>query len=201
MMVQFGLYTMKLFTHFSLLSIPLSHASPQNSTQECKCVRPSLLSTPDTNLNQTPTSPCWPPPPSLSTLNTTLSGSLLHTPPPASVCYPNSASYNLSACARVRASWFSSSFHAADPTSIGWPWWAHNSCPPIWPNGTSILGDPEAGAKGCGVGAYPALAVNATTEGEVVAAVRGAKEWGVRLNVKSTGHSFQGRSTGFGTLS
>ncbi|PSN66740.1 FAD-binding domain-containing protein [Corynespora cassiicola Philippines] len=178
---------MKLFTHFPLLSIPLSHASPpQNSTQECKC---------------TPTSPCWPPPSSLSTLNTTLSGSLLNTPPPASVCYPTSASYNLSACARVRASWFSSSFHAADPTSIGWPWWAHNSCPPIWPNGTSILGDPEAGAKGCGVGAYPALAVNATTEGEVVAAVRGAREWGVRVNVKSTGHSFQGRSTGFGTFS
>ena len=43
--------------------------------------------------------------------------------------------------------------------------------------------------------------VNATTEEHVIAAVKFVKEKNIKLNVKSTGHSFQGRSTAFGSLS
>jgi FAD/FMN-containing dehydrogenase len=64
-----------------------------------------------------------------------------------------------------------------------------------------VTGDPEAERKGCSVGAYPAYAVNATEEEHVVAAIKFAGKRGIRLNVKSTGHSFQGRSTAFGSLS
>lgn len=117
------------------------------------------------------------------------------------MCYQSEPDYNAETCKLVTASWFSSAFHASDPVSIGWPWWANNSCPPIYPNGTSATGDPDAGEKGCSLGSYPAYAVNATSAEDVVEAVKFAKKWGIRLNIKSTGHSFQGRSTAFGSLS
>ncbi|KAF2687487.1 FAD-binding domain-containing protein [Lentithecium fluviatile CBS 122367] len=145
-----------------------------------------------------PNDPCWPSPSTFSTLNTTLSGHLIQTQPPASVCYPTQPNYDPTLCTSILRSWFQSNFHASDPASIGWLWWAHNPCPPIYPNGTSVTGNPDAGSKGCSVGAYPAYAVNATEVGHVVAAVGWARETGVRLVVKSTGHSFQRRSTGLG---
>jgi hypothetical protein len=59
----------------------------------------------------------------------------------------------------------------------------------------------NAGTKGCSIGKFPAYAVNATEEKHVTAAVKFAKERGIRLNIKNTGHSFQGRSTAAGSLS
>jgi hypothetical protein len=134
-------------------------------------------------------------------LNESLAGHLIQGNPPASVCYPSEPNYDISACETVRESWFSSSFHAADPISIGWPWWANNSCPPIFPNGTSVTGDEQAGDKGCSIGSYPAYAVNATEVEHVKATVDFARNNNLRLNIKSTGHSFQGRSTGYGSIS
>ncbi|KAH7380170.1 hypothetical protein BKA66DRAFT_512927 [Pyrenochaeta sp. MPI-SDFR-AT-0127] len=178
------------FTYLSslLLIVGLVEARPTNDTvdQDCKCV---------------PGDTCWPSPADFSSLNDTLSGQLVQGIPPASVCYSTEPNYNEKACEVVLANWFSSTFHASDPISIGWPWWANNSCPPIFPNGTSITGDVNAGNKGCSIGSFPVYSVNATTEAHVVAAVKFAKEKNIRLNVKSTGHSFQGRSTAFGSLS
>ncbi|KAH8895797.1 FAD-binding domain-containing protein [Thozetella sp. PMI_491] len=155
-------------------------------SQECKCV---------------PGDPCWPGDHDLDALNQTVSCRLLKGVPPASVCYPEEPNYNPSACQTVRDSWFSSTFHASNPISIGWPWWANNTCPPIFPNGTSVTGDPDAGKKGCSLGGYPAYALNATDPSHIQAVVKFANEWNIRLNIKSTGHSFQGRSTAFGSLS
>ncbi|KAF2644920.1 FAD-binding domain-containing protein [Massarina eburnea CBS 473.64] len=174
-----------------LFSAPLtlllaSTAASQNDTNSCKCV---------------PSDPCWPTPSDFAALNDTLSGRLIEGIPPASVCYTSHPNYDAIACDAVLANWFVSDFHASDPISIGWPWWANNPCPPIYPNGTSVTGDTRAGEKGCGVGRYPVYAVNATEEVHVIAAVRFAAERGIRLNVKNTGHSFLGRSTAFGSLS
>jgi len=97
--------------------------------------------------------------------------------------------------------WFSSSFHAEDPISIGFPQWANNSCPPIFPDGTSIGGDPNAGKKGCTIGKYPVYALKATKASHIQEVVKFAKKKNIRLNIKSTGHSFPGRSTAFGSIS
>lgn len=80
-----------------------------------------------------------------------------------------------------------------DPTSISYPLWAGTPCPPIFPNGTSVGGDPEAGDKGCTLGKYPSYVVNATGAEDIAAAIRWAAERNVRLNIKNTGHSHLGR--------
>jgi hypothetical protein len=85
--------------------------------------------------------------------------------------------------------------------SIDYPIWANNSCNPIFPNGTSVTGDTQAAAKGCSLGAYPAYVVNATSPSQIQTALLWAKEKNMRIVVKNTGHSYSGRSTGYGSLS
>jgi FAD/FMN-containing dehydrogenase len=64
-----------------------------------------------------------------------------------------------------------------------------------------VTGDINAGAKGCSFGAYPAYVVNATTSAQISHAVRWADKKNIRLVIKSTGHSYSGRSVGYGSLS
>jgi FAD/FMN-containing dehydrogenase len=157
-----------------------------SSLSECKCV---------------PNQPCWPPDSVFEALNNTVSGRLLRSVPPAAVCYPEQPTYDAKLCTMVLSQWYNSSFHAASPTSIGAPSWADNPCPPIFPNGTSVNGDPHAGAKGCTIGRYPVFVVNATEAAHIRATIQFAKMHNIRLVIKNSGHSFQGRSTGLGSIS
>ncbi|GAD94227.1 isoamyl alcohol oxidase [Paecilomyces variotii No. 5] len=52
----------------------------------------------------------------------------------------------------------------------------------------------------CGLGDSPIYAVNASTPADVVAGVNFAREWNLRLVVKTTGHDSVGRSMGYGAL-
>ncbi|KAF2257823.1 FAD binding domain protein [Lojkania enalia] len=156
------------------------------SSIDCKC---------------TPIDFCWPSQKEWSTFNDTISGHLIRSVPPASVCYPSQPNFNEERCAFVRSQWFNSTWHAEDPISIDYPIWANNSCNPIYPNGTSVTGDSNAGKNGCSIGNYPAYAVNATTVEQVRSAFKWAGRKNIRVVVKGTGHSYAGRSTGFGSLS
>lgn len=51
------------------------------------------------------------------------------------------------------------------------------------------------------MGAYPEYVVNATSAEHVSIALRWAGKKHVRVVVKNTGHSYQGRSIGYGSLS
>lgn len=113
--------------------------------------------------------------------------------PPGSVCYKSEPNYSEQACAQVLANWSSSAFHSANPVSIDDQTWTNSSCDPIYPNGTSILGDPNAGEKGCSIGNYSPYVVNATEPAHVKATLNFATEHNLRLNIKNTGHSDQGR--------
>ncbi|KAF2029844.1 FAD-binding domain-containing protein, partial [Setomelanomma holmii] len=148
-----------------------------------------------------PNSQCWPSEAEWASLNKTLGGALIRGVAPGSVCYPDQPNYNPDACAFVASQWFNSTWHATNPVSIDYPIWTNNSCNPICPNGTSIIGDPGAGARGCSMGAYPAFVVNATTPKDVGAALKWAGERNICVVVKSTGHSYPGRSIGYGSLS
>lgn len=147
-----------------------------------------------------PTDPCWPSDDEWSSFNKSIDGNLVASVPPAIVCYPGPA-YDETLCNKTLDSWFDSNFHAANPISIDSPLWANNSCNPIFENGTSVTGDPGAGDRGCTIGAYPVYAVNATDADVISTAVKFAGEKNIRLVVKNTGHSFTGRSTGYGSLS
>ncbi|KAI9167534.1 FAD-linked oxidoreductase ZEB1 [Paramyrothecium foliicola] len=175
-----------LKTSFIIALCALATSVASTNCSSCKC---------------TPHDACWPSEEDFSRLNSSISGRLIRTVPPASVCYPDQPNHDPAACKVVLSSWYDAGFHSRDPTSIGAPIWAGNPCPPIYPNGTSVNGDPKAGAKGCTIGGYPAFAVNATHPSHVQKAVKFARAHNLRLNVKSTGHSFQGRSTAFGSLS
>lgn len=162
---------------------------------------PSLLVTPryqthrpsGTNTQQAPGDSCWPSDDAWNKLNATLSGRLITASPPASVCYESQPDYDPSACELIISQWNDPLFHRADPISIDYPFWAEEPCPPIYPNGTGVNGDPEAGEKGCSLGAYPAYVVNATSSEDVSTAMKWAQEQNIRLNIKSTGHSHLGR--------
>jgi hypothetical protein len=58
-----------------------------------------------------------------------------------------------------------------------------------------------AGERGCSIGAYPAYVVNATTADQIGIALKWAADKNIRVIVKSTGHSYAGRSVGYGSLS
>ncbi|KAF2193948.1 hypothetical protein K469DRAFT_734568 [Zopfia rhizophila CBS 207.26] len=156
------------------------------SRSDCKCY---------------PNDACWPSKSDWDAFNTSLSGALIQPIPPASVCYPSQHNHNEEACSIIRSQWFNSSWHAQDPISIDYPIWANNSCNPIFPNGTSVTGDPDAGKKGCSLGNYPVYVVNATSAEHVAEALKWAGSKNVRVVVKNTGHSFPGRSVGYGSLS
>jgi hypothetical protein len=117
------------------------------------------------------------------------------------VCYPEQPNYDEVQCAFIRSRWFNSTWHAEVPSSIDYPVWANNSCNPIYPNGTSVTGNADAGKKGCSIGAYSVYVVNATTAEQVSTAFKWAGQKNIRVVVKSTGHSYPGRSVGYGSLS
>ncbi|KAJ4350426.1 uncharacterized protein N0V89_009047 [Didymosphaeria variabile] len=145
------------------------------------------------SLAKTPGNECWPTETEWASLNDTLSGALIPGIPPASVCYANQPNYDEDACTTVRSQWFNSTWHAENPISIDYPIWTNNSCNPIFPNGTSITGDVNAGKKGCTIGRYPVYAVKATCAEHVAEALRWAGKKNIRAVVKSTGHSYPGR--------
>ncbi|KAF1938707.1 FAD-binding domain-containing protein [Clathrospora elynae] len=134
-----------------------------------------------------------------TTLSITLNGALLCGIPPGSVCYLDQPNHKPDACAFVASQRFNSSYHS-DPVSIDQPIWTNNSCYPIFPNGTSVTGEPGVGARGCDIGDYSVYVVNAKRAEQVSTALTCAGEKIISIVVKSTGHSYQGRSIGYGSL-
>jgi hypothetical protein len=166
-----------------------------NAVNSCKCVRPNgcRISIILIVHSKAPYDPCWPSSSEWSSLNETVNGRLIRAVPPGSACYHSSPNYDERVCSDVASQWFNSSFHADDPVSIDYPIWANNSCNPIFPNGTSITGDPLAGARGCTIGEYPVYVVNATEATQVQSTLSWAAKRNIRINIKNTGHNYPGR--------
>lgn len=89
--------------------------------------------------------------------------------------------------------WTDALFHIQNSISITYPSLANNSCPPIFPNGTSIGGDPNAGSKGCSIGKYLDFVVNATSPEVISTTLKWASEKNIRVVIKNTGHNHLGR--------
>ncbi|KAE9985631.1 hypothetical protein BLS_006714 [Venturia inaequalis] len=136
----------------------------------------------------TPGSTRWPSAEDWAVLNTAVQGRLLKPPPPASSCHRGQANYSPEGCAEVNQNWKESDFHADNPISSMWQNYNNYSCMP----------DVSAPCSGAG---YPVYVVAATTASHVQAAVNFARTKGVRLNIKSTGHDFVGRSVQPNSLS
>ncbi|KAI8267230.1 FAD binding domain protein [Colletotrichum sp. SAR11_239] len=148
----------------------------------------------------TPSDTCWPSLSEWESFNQTISGKLIRTVPLASVCYKSEPNYNEDSCNTVLSNWTTWALHSSDPASVpSSP--SLKGCEPIYPNGTSINGDPDAGSKGCSLGALPPYVVNASDSGDIQRALAFAKDRNLRLAIKNTGHNGSGRNLGVGSLS
>ncbi|KAJ4163185.1 hypothetical protein LMH87_004929 [Akanthomyces muscarius] len=156
------------------------------ASSDCKC---------------TPRDSCWPSDFDWQHFNATINGRLIKAHPAASVCYESQPDYNEAACSTIRDQWRNSTFHGQDPISIDYPFLANNTCPPTFPNGTSVSGDPNAGSKGCALGGYPDYVIDATSAEVIATALKWAQRKRIRVVIKNSGHSHLGRSTGYGSLS
>lgn len=161
----------------SLFDFGSSHpASSVNTTRRCKVY---------------PGDSEWPSDDKWALLDTVTGGRLLTKPvPQAAVCY-DGPHYNGAECAKLSANWTNSYIHLADPIEMMSPVYQGLTCSP------PSLYD----TKGCTQGGFPWYVINATTPKHIQAGVNFARNTGVRLVVKNTGHDFSGKSGGGGSLS
>lgn len=152
-------------------------SSPTHKTSRCKVY---------------PGDAAWPSYEAWSKLNALTDNRLLAKPtPPAAVCYPNEPVYNAEKCATLTASWNISYSHFIDPISMMSPVAQGMTCLP--PN--------VFDTHNCTRGGYPLYVINATKPEHVQLGVNFARNTGIRLVVKNTGHDFLGKSGGKDALS
>jgi hypothetical protein len=164
----------------SLKSLFLPNTSPIPSANSSRCkVYPG-----DAN---------WPSDDAWSHLNALTNNRLIADPTPlAAVCYPSQPTYDAAKCQSYNVTaWQKSYMHMADPIEMLSPVAQGLTCSP--PN----LFD----SHGCTRGGFPKYVVNATSPKHVQLAVNFARNTGVRLIIKNTGHDFLGKSGGKDALS
>jgi hypothetical protein len=132
----------------------------------------------------------WPSDETWASLNQAVGGNLLKPHPQASVCY-DGPYYDAAECSRISANWTNSYTHLEDPIEMFSPIYQGLTCMP------PAIYD----SKGCTPGGFPMYVINATTAQHVQAGVNFARNTGVRLVVKNTGHDFLGKSGGAESLS
>lgn len=157
-------------------SLFLSGTAPNNTSSRCK-VYPG-----DRN---------WPSDEAWANLNKLVDNRLLDRPDPiASVCY-NGPLYNAEECVKVTAHWNESYSHFDNAVEMMSPVAQGMTCLP--PN----IFD----SHNCTRGGFPMYVINATKPEHVQTGVNFARNTGVRLVVKNTGHDFLGKSGGKDALS
>ncbi|CEL09795.1 hypothetical protein ASPCAL12924 [Aspergillus calidoustus] len=167
---------------FIALGLGTQLTTAASSVPDCKC-----------SPSDAPSANEW------AAFNKTLSGRLLKTIPPAAVCYKSEDNYDATECQAIVDAWTTSPFHSSNPYSILDPSWSGAACQPLYRNGTSISGDPDAASKGCSLGNLSPYVVNATTAAHVQSAIRFARKNNLRLNIKNTGHNPE-KSSAYGSL-
>jgi hypothetical protein len=135
----------------------------------------------------------WPSDDAWTQLNELSGGRLIAEPTPlAAVCYPDQPSYDAAKCASYTTpEWQRSYMHMHDPIEMMSPVAQGMTCLP------PTLYD----SHGCTRGGFPKYVMNATEPKHVQLAVNFARNTGVRLVIKNTGHDFLGKSGGKDALS
>lgn len=159
------------------LFLPGSSNPGVNSTSRCKVY---------------PGDPEWPADKAWAQLNKLTNNRLIARPTPlAAVCYPGK-DYDAAKCAQYTVPiWQTSYIHMQDPIEMMSPVSQGLTC------SVPVLYD----SHGCSRGGFPMYVVNATEPKHVQLAVNFARNTGVRLVIKNTGHDFLGKSGGKDALS
>ncbi|KAK0642103.1 hypothetical protein B0T16DRAFT_516705 [Cercophora newfieldiana] len=133
----------------------------------------------------------WPSKPLWSIFNLLTGNALIETVPIGAVCYENSGYYSEPACKELLAGWTKSDTHVRDPTSVMSPLFQGETCHPARASANTT----------CTLGGFPSYVVNITNVAQIQLAINFARNAGLRLVVKNTGHDFLGKSCGAGALS
>ena len=147
---------------------------------------------------QTPEESCWPSTSTWNTFNISIGGNLIADVPPALPCYPGPA-YNAGDCAAIDVELTNQTFISNNPIALSYP---TDSCPAVnstsinapctigyqQPNNCSQSSTATLPAAQCSLGDQPVYTVNATETADLVAGIRFAREKGIRLVVRNTGH-------------
>ena len=132
----------------------------------------------------------WPSEGAWESLNELTDNRLLKPRPQAAPCYEG-PEYDPAVCDELSKTWTTSYSHLGDPIEMMSPVYQGMTClpPVIFDTGN------------CTMGGFPMYVINATTPKHIQAGVNFARNTGVRLVVKNTGHDFLGKSGGAESLS
>lgn len=134
---------------------------------------------------------CWPSTDSWAALNRSLSGRFIKTTPLASPCHDSQfGPYNEDICNGLKNTWTVAATHDTSPSSIMAPFFANQSCDPFL--------EPSSP---CVVSTYAQYSVNVSEPSDVEQALRFAEKHNIRLVIKNTGHDYNGKDTGAGSIS
>lgn len=132
----------------------------------------------------------WPSEPVWGALKKLAGGAVVKPHPQATVCY-DGPFYDGAKCAELTAGWLNSYNHLHDPIEMFSPVYQGLTCEP----------PDHYDSRSCTMGGYPWYVINATTTKHIQLGVNFARNTGVRLVVKNTGHDFSGKSGGAMSLS
>ena len=135
---------------------------------------------------------CWPSISEWNAFNASLGGKLTATVPLAAPCHQEFAGthpYNQTVCDQLQQEWLLPQAHYNSSSSIMAPFFANHSCDPFTGEATQ-----------CVVGTYVSYAVNITESQDVSCALQFARERNIRVVIRNTGHDYNGKSTGAGSI-
>ncbi|KAK4454895.1 hypothetical protein QBC34DRAFT_288646 [Podospora aff. communis PSN243] len=139
---------------------------------------------------------CWPSTSKWSQLNSTVGGRLSVHIPPGAACYDtftgplgSLSTYDEAKCAEATAQWGNETWTVEQPAASLWTYWTNETCRPT-----------DDRTKPCTLGFYGVYVIKATTREHVKAGIDFARKNNIRLVIRNTGHDFEGRSTGWGSL-
>lgn len=136
----------------------------------------------------------WPDENIWTVLDLLTGNALIKDVPLASVCYDSWDNYDADECAYITEQWTNVSLHLPSPSDLMFPLWEGATCLPPELSTNEPTGN-------CTLGGFPSYIVNATTVAQIQLAVNLARNLNLRLVIKNTGHDFNGRSAGAGSLS
>ncbi|KAL4863901.1 hypothetical protein BDV12DRAFT_206087 [Aspergillus spectabilis] len=134
-----------------------------------------------------PDDPCWPSSATWNQFNHSVDGRLIATVPLGLPCHD--PHYDEERCSQLQEEWTNPVPHYESSSSIMAPFFANDSCDPF-----------HSATKPCTLGNYVAYAVNVSHPEHVSKALDFSKAHNIRLVVRNTGHDYQGKSTGPGSV-
>jgi hypothetical protein len=134
-----------------------------------------------------PTDSDWPSRAEWSQLNKTIGGRLIGSVPLGAACHD--PHYDEAKCNYLRENWMYPIIFEDDPVTPMSYWFQNSTCDPWTPRRTP-----------CELGNMAVYAINVSGPADVSAGLKFAQKHGIRVSIKNTGHDFNGKSVGQGSL-